>query len=237
MAEQSRGWQGTVLKALGAPDFELTVTASEQIGPHYLRLSFAGGGLLRERSVHPTMWIRLWFFNGKRLHQRAYTVLNADTAADTFDLDFSLHEGPAPAWARAARPGDTITATVMGSKFALPEQAPGGYLVVGDTASLPAINTLLGAIDGVPARVWLEWQRPEDQELPVAATGKTEITWVPREDGGRALVRAVESAAFDAADHFGWVACDMHTTRAVVKVLRSAYHVDRKSVKSQAYWV
>ena len=64
-----------------------------------------------------------------------------------------------------------------------------------------------------------------------------EVTWVDRRDAGAALVQTVEAAAFDAADHFGWVACDNRTTRAVAKVLRETYKIPRKSIKAQAYWV
>ncbi len=63
------------------------------------------------------------------------------------------------------------------------------------------------------------------------------MTWVDRKNAGESLVQAVQSAAFDAADHFGWVACDNRTTRAVAKVLREDYKITRKSVKAQAYWV
>jgi NADPH-dependent ferric siderophore reductase len=45
------------------------------------------------------------------------------------------------------------------------------------------------------------------------------------------------SAVFDAFDHFGWVACDNRTTRAVANVLREDYRIPRKSIKAQAYWV
>ena len=57
-----------------------------------------------------------------------------------------------------------------------------------------------------------------------------------REDDGGALVEAVAAAAFDAPDHFGWVACDNRTTRAVARVLREDYKIPRKSVKARAYW-
>ena len=49
-------------------------------------------------------------------------------------------------------------------------------------------------------------------------------------------MEAVGAAAFGAADHFGWVACDNRTTRAVAKMLREDYRIPRKSIKAQAYW-
>jgi NADPH-dependent ferric siderophore reductase len=230
---ESRGWQGAVLRALRAPDYRLTVLDRTEVSPNYLRLRLAAGGLLADRSVHPTMWIRLWFPTGSGRQQRAYTVLRPDAANDTIELEFALHDGPAANWARTAAAGDEITATVMGSKFALPEPAPAGYLLVGDTASLPAINTLLPAVGDAPVRVYLGHQHDDDRELPVAATARTTLTWVPREQ----LVSRLAADAFDAAGHFGWVACDTRTTRAAVRVLRGDYRLDRHAIRSQAYWL
>lgn len=238
MAEQpaTRGWQGAVLRLLGAGDYRLTVTGRREINAHYLRLSFDAGGLLSGRAVHPTMWIRMWFTDGDKLHQRGYTLVNPDPVADTVDIEFALHDGHngiASRWAQAAQPGDTIEATVLGSKFAIPEPPPAGYVIVGDSASLPAINTLLVAIGDAPARVFLEAHYDDDRDLPV--NRHTDAVWVDRKNG--ALLQAVSSAAFGAEDHFGWVACDNHTTRAVSKILRESYGIPRKSIKAQAYWV
>lgn len=237
MADQkgSRGFSGAVLKLLRAGDYRLTVTDRREISPHYLRLSFDAGGMLSENAVHPTMWIRIWFSDGNKVHQRGYTLVDPDPEADTTDIEFALHGGIASQWAQSAQPGDTIEATVLGSKFAVPEPRPAGYVIVGDTASLPAINSLLDAIGEAPAHVFLEAGYDDDKDLPVARSAG--VTWVDRKNAGEALVQAVTSAAFDAADHFGWVACDNRTTRAVTKVLREDFGIPRRSIKAQAYWV
>lgn len=232
---QSRGFAGAVLKLLRAGDYELTVTGRTEVTPHYLRLSFHAGGLLAGRTLHPTMWIRMWFTDGEKLHQRGYTLVNPDPANDTVDVEFAVHDGVASRWAELAQPGDRIEATVLGSNFCLPEPAPAGYVIVGDTASLPAINSLLDAIGDVPAQIFLEAAHDDDRQLPVRRSA--DVTWVDRHNSGGALVAAVGSAAFDAADHFGWVACDNRTTRAVAKVLREDFKIPRRSVKAQAYWV
>lgn len=236
MADQkgARGFAGAVLKLLGADDYRLTVTGRREISPHYVRLSFDAGGLVRGNSLHPTMWIRIWFADGNKVHQRGYTLVDPDPKADTTDIEFALHDGIASQWAQAAQPGDTVEATVLGSKFSIPEPPPAGYVIVGDTASLPAINSLLQSIDGAPARVFLEAGYDDDKDLPVARDA--DVTWVDRKDGGKALVEAVKSAAFDASDHFGWAACDHRTTRWVAKVLREDYGISRNSMAVRAYW-
>ncbi len=114
----------------------------------------------------------------------------------------------------------------MGSNFTLPEPRPAGYVIVGDTASLPAINSLLTAIGDTPARVFLEAGYDDDKQLPVARSA--DVVWVDRKNAGEALVEAVSSSAFDASDHFGWVACDNRTTRAVAKVFREDYKIPKQ---------
>jgi NADPH-dependent ferric siderophore reductase len=220
------------------------VTGRTELTPNYLRLHFEGKELLTGRTLHPTMWVRGWFPDGAadarstkqvKSHQRGYTLVNADPDAGTVDIDFAMHDGLATRWASQAKAGDTIEVTVLGSNFTLPEPAPAGYVIVGDAASLPAINSLLDAIGtDTPTKVFLESAHHDDRELPV---GTAEVTWVDRKKAGEALVEAVGASAFDAADHFGWVACDNRTTRAVAKIFREDYKIPRKSIKAQAYWV
>ncbi|CAN5161285.1 siderophore-interacting protein [soil metagenome] len=234
MAEQkpSRGLTGALVKLWRGGDYELTVTGRTEISPHYLRLHFDSGDLFEERRLHPTMWIRGWFPDGDKSHQRGYTLVNPDPAAGTVDIDFAMHDGLATRWAQLAEPGDVLEVTVLGSNFELPTPTPAGWVIVGDTASLPAINSLLAAIGDTPAMVFLEAGYDDDRGLPVY--GNAPVTWVDRKDG--ALVETVRAAAFDASDHFGWVACDNRTTRAVSKVLREQFSIPKKSLKALAYW-
>ena len=146
-----------------------------------------------------------------------------------------MHDGLATRWAQEAKPDDVLEVTVLGSNFSLPDPAPTGYVIVGDAASLPAINSLLDAIGDAPALVFLESAHDDDKQLPVARSA--DVVWVDRKNDGEALVQAVSSSAFEASEHFGWVACDNRTTRAVSKIFREDYKIPRKSIKAQAYWV
>ena len=181
-----RGFQGAVLKPLRASDYQVTVTGRRELSPHYLRLSFDAGGPLTDRPLHPTMWIRMRFADGERLHQRGYTLVDPNPVADPVDIEFALHGGVASRWAQEARPGDTIDVTVLGSNFTLPEPAPKGYVIVGDTASLPAIDSLLTAIGDASARVFLEAGHDDDKQLPVARSA--DVVWMDRKNSGEALV-------------------------------------------------
>ncbi|MCX5312489.1 siderophore-interacting protein [Streptomyces sp. NBC_00154] len=107
------GWEGAVLKLMCGRDFEFTVTGAEQVTDDFRRVHLPDGGLLAATGgAHPTMWVRIWFEQAGKPHQRAYTLVDPDPAAGTFSLEFALHEGTASDWARKAQPGDACdTAT------------------------------------------------------------------------------------------------------------------------------
>lgn len=229
-----KGFNGIVLKALGADDYRLTVTSVEEISEKYLRIGCTGGGLLTDHPVHPTQWIRMWFAEDSgNLVQRGYTLVDPDPSTDSFYLEFALHGGPASRWAQKTSPGDTVDATVMGSKFQVPEPCPSEFVIFGDSASLPAINSLLDAIGETPARVWLEWQEKSEQGLPVHTGPKTEVNWVERVNYGQLLRQAAESVDCS-ADGFAWAACDAATTRAITKTLKAK--LPKHSVAARGYW-
>ncbi|MEW2808273.1 siderophore-interacting protein [Streptomyces massasporeus] len=235
---QGRGWEGAVLKLMRGKDFEFTVTDVEEVTPDYRRLSFTDGGLLAATGVHPTMWVRLWFDNAGKPHQRAYTLVDPDAGAGTFGLEFALHEGCASDWARAAKPGDTIEATVQGTGFDHPAPTPSHVFAVGDPASLPAINSLLGALGSAPATVWFEGG---DDDLPFRTDpDRHELRKVPRQDSGAHLVDRVKSdlpaLLQGTADPYVWIACDTVTTRALTAYVRKELGLPKQRVHALGYW-
>lgn len=207
-----------------------------------MRVHFDDGGLLEHKGVHPTMWVRLWFHNEGRPHQRAYTLVDPDPVAGTFAIEFAIHDGRASRWAELTFVGDEISSTVMGSSFTLPTPAPDGWLIAGDAASLPAINSLLEAIavsdsPDVPVMIWMEYQHDGEYALPLRMRDHHRVEWIPRGDHGTAIVDAVRADVFDAAGYHGWVATEAASTRAIAALLRRDYALGRAAVKAQAYWI
>ncbi|MEU9669361.1 siderophore-interacting protein [Streptomyces bobili] len=231
---QGRGWEGAVLKLMRGKDFTFTVTGSEQVTPEYRRLHLTDGGLLAATGVHPTMWVRLWFTNAGKPHQRAYTLVDPDPAAGTFDLEFALHEGAASDWARAAKPGDTIEATVQGTGFAEPAPAPSRILAIGDPASLPAINSLLDALGPTPATIWFAGGgddlpfRTDPARHDLRRTTRTELI-----DRVRTELPALLAAT---PDPYVWIACDTRTTRTLSAYVRKDLAVPKERTHALGYW-
>ncbi|MFJ2591546.1 siderophore-interacting protein [Streptomyces erythrochromogenes] len=236
-----KGWEGVVLKLLRGKDFTFTVTGAVDVTEHYRRVHFTDGGLLAAvgESLHPTMWVRVWFQNADKPHQRAYTLVDPDPEAGTFCFEFALHDGVASTWARGARPGDTIEATVQGTGFTAPAPAPERLLVIGDPASLPAINSLLDSFPELPATIWFETQHSSDTELPVRLDAdRHDIRRVPRD--GTALADRVRAELpellADPGSAYVWLACDTATTRTLTAYLRKDLGLPKQRVNGLGYW-
>lgn len=238
------GWEGAVLEKMGGKDFVLTVGSGEDVSQRYRRVHVIDdGGLLDACGIHPTMWVRLWFDDGGKPHQRAYTLVDPDPTTGTFDLEFALHDGVAARWAQHVTLGATIDATVQGSGFDAIRPAPRRMHVVGDPASLPAVNSLLDAHPDTPARVWLECGDESDQQLPLRARDGDEVTWIQRTtDPGAGLVGAVATAWTGAsgdvdpsADWF-WIAAEAASTRALTRTLRKDMGVAKDRCCALGYW-
>ncbi|MFE2550439.1 siderophore-interacting protein [Streptomyces sp. NPDC059355] len=241
MAGVGKGWEGVVLRLLRGKDFTFTVTGAEEVTEHYRRVYVTDGGLLAAagESLHPTMWVRLWFDNAGKPHTRAYTLVDPDPEAGTFALEFALHDGPASAWARAAKAGDTIEATVQGTGFTAPAPVPERLLVIGDPASVPAINSLLDAYPQTPATIWLETQHASDADLPVRLDpARHEIRRVER--AGSALVEQVKTElpelVADPESAYVWLACDTATTRTLTAYFRKDLSLPKQRVNGLGYW-
>lgn len=230
-----RGWEGLVIKAFGGRDFRLTVRGTEPVNDRYHRLHLDDGGLLAACDVHPTMWIRLWFDDGGKPHQRAYTLVDPDPVAGRFSLEFAVHDGCAARWATSAKAGDTIDATVQGSGFTAPDPAPELMFLVGDAASVPAINSLLGSVDA-PATLWLEYAHDDEKGLPLRLREHDEVRWVPRENGGQQLVDTVCAELPKHDRGLYWVAAEAASTRAIGRHVRRELGVDKRSVSTLGYW-
>ncbi|MFF8844101.1 siderophore-interacting protein [Streptomyces sp. NPDC015127] len=235
------GWEGVVLKLMRGKDFAFTVTGTEDVTDRFRRVHFTDGGMLAQTGVHPTMWVRIWFSNAGKPHQRAYTLVDADPAEGTFSLEFALHDGCASDWARAARPGDTVEATLQGTGFTAPAPEPSRLFVVGDPASLPAINSLLDALPHVPATLWFETSHASDADLPLRVhPDHHDVRRVLRRDDGAHLVAQVTKELPDLLDDpagaYVWIACDTATTRTLSAYVRKELALPKDRVNALGYW-
>lgn len=237
----ARGLQGVILRGLGARDHTATVIETIRLAPHFVRVRLGSPTLFEDARATPAAWLRFWFPDpdgSNTEFQRAYTICEADTAAGRFAVDVVLHEpaGPASLWARTVKPGTTIAVmSMMGSaRFDVPEQQPAGYLLIGDSASIPGMNGIVATVpDDVPIEMYLEQHDDNDTLIPLAQHPNLRVHWVAHRDE-TSLAAAIESR--DWSDWYAWATPEATTLRHVRRRLRDEFGFPRAAIHAQAYW-
>ena len=236
-----RGFTGAMMRVVGTADHTVTVVGKEQLSPGFLRMHLRSETLFESVEIVPTAWLRFWFPDadgGNIEHQRAYTISGGDAVTGEFTADFVLHEpaGPASAWAQRAEPGDTIEATSLGSsKFEVPDDLPAGFLLIGDSASIPGINGILGVLPhGAHVELYLEEHSPNDRLIPLAEHPGLTVHWVPR-TSPESLAAALEMR--DWSNWYAWVATESKSLKHLRTRLRDDFGFPKSEIYQQAYWI
>ncbi|CAN5718838.1 ATP-binding cassette domain-containing protein [soil metagenome] len=236
----ARGFQGVMLRSFGARDHQATVLERRYLTPNFVRIQMMSTTLFDDAVAEPTSWLRFWFPDpdgSTAEFQRAYTITEADVAQGHFAIDVVLHEpaGPASTWARTVAAGATISVTTLGSAgFGVPEQPPAGYLLIGDSASTPAINGIIGAIGpDIPVEVYLEQHDENDLLIPIAEHPRTRLHRVHRH-GPESLAAAIESR--DWSDWYCWAGPEAAALKHLRIRLRDEFGFPKTEVHAQAYW-
>jgi NADPH-dependent ferric siderophore reductase len=187
----------------------LRALRSEQVSPHFQRVTLGGDDIGRFQAMGFDQWFRLFIpvaddslarlpskldtlaylkflaiGKASRPILRNYTVraFRADAGGGPeLDVDFLLHEpaGPAATWAATCSPGDAVAILDEGIGFNPP---PGLDLVrlVGDESALPAVAGILGSLPATArGQALIEIPSDEDRRDLEAPAG-VEVTWVVR---------------------------------------------------------
>ncbi|MFZ3272359.1 MAG: ABC transporter ATP-binding protein/permease [Mycobacterium sp.] len=237
----ARGFQGAMLRSFGARDHAATVIETVWIAPHFVRIRMESPTLFEDAQAEPAAWLRFWFPDpegSSTEFQRAYTISEADVPAGRFAVDVVLHDpaGPASLWARAVEPGATIAVmSLMGSsRFDAPDDQPAGYLLIGDSASIPGINGIISVVpDDVPIEVYLEQHDDNDKLIPLAQHPRLRVHWVYRRDE-KSLAAAIENR--DWSDWYAWATPEATTLKHVRTRLRDDFGFPKSVIHAQAYW-
>jgi NADPH-dependent ferric siderophore reductase len=170
---------------------------------------------------------------------RSYTARRQDPGAGDVEIDFVLHgDGPAAAWAGAARPGAVLGVAGAGP---LGDRPAGRLLLAGDETALPAISRILAAADPATRGVALVEVAGPAEEQPVGHPEGVEVRWLHR-DGtppGESTLLADAVAALDRPgtdDLFAWVAAESGVVRTIRADLRGRWGLGRAQHHAIGYW-
>jgi ATP-binding cassette, subfamily B, bacterial IrtA/YbtP len=237
----ARGFQGVMLRSFGARDHTATVIETVRIAPHFIRVRMESATLFEDVDAEPAAWLRFWFPDpdgSNTEFQRAYTISESDVSAGRFAVDIVLHDpaGPASQWARSVQPGATIAVmALMGSsRFDVPDEQPAGYLLIGDSASIPGMNGIVGVVPSdVPVEMYLEQHDDNDTLIPIAQHPRLRVHWVTRRDE-KSLAAAIETR--DWSNWYAWATPEATVLKHVRARLRDDFGFPKSEVHAQAYW-
>jgi NADPH-dependent ferric siderophore reductase len=181
----------------------------------------------------------VWPVGAHGVSLRSYTARRQDPATGVVEIDFVLHgDGPAAAWAAAARPGAVLG--VAGSS-PLGDRPAGHLLLAGDETALPAIGRILGAARPDARGVALIEVADAAEEQGLPAPPGVAVRWLLR--GGTSpgtstlladAVAALERPAGE--DLFAWVAAESAAVRTVRADLRGRWGLGRAQHHAIGYW-
>ncbi len=237
----ARGFSGVMLRSFGARDHAATVIETVQIAPHFVRVRMTSPTLFEDVDAEPAAWLRFWFPDpdgSNTEFQRAYTISEADVPSGRFAVDIVLHEpaGPASTWARTVQPGATIAVmALMGSsRFDVPDEQPAGYLLIGDSASIPGMNGIIAVVpDDVPIEMYLEQHDDNDALIPLAQHPRLQVHWVARRDE-KSLAAAIDIR--DWSNWYAWATPEATVLKHVRARLRDEFGFPKSVLHAQAYW-
>lgn len=237
-------WQRGMVRLMRIANHPAVVAGVEDFTPWYRRIVFHAPELTGSLDVFPTLWLRLWVPHPAKgddfLVQRGYTFVRVDAVAQTFSLDFVLHDiaGPAGDWAKAVTVGTAVEVALTPARIDIPDGTT-TLVLAGDATALPAINTWLESVpDDVATRVFIEETHGDVDALPRVERAGGTWEWVAREgDRGAALARAIRFSVTPDVGVYGWGAGE----KTLVKNVRGAYRehlgLDRGHHFTQFYWI
>lgn len=168
---------------------------------------------------------------------RTYTPRRFDAAAHTLDVDFVLHgHGPASTWAAQAEPGQELVMVGPARGYEVDPDAD-WFVLAGDEAALPAIETLLEALPaGTHASVFVEVAA--EGEVRALAGAGADVRWLPRESRapGAGLLAALAGFAWPSGNGRIYVGCESEAMRRIRPVVADASGIARDRIVTRGYW-
>ncbi len=229
------------------------VTRIERLSPRTVCVTFTGDDLGAFAWNGPAAHIKLIFpeagqaeppipqRDGPRPTRiRTYTPRRFDPTVPELDVEFALHgDGPASNWAAQAEVGQVLVLGGPGPNYQIDPDAD-WFLLVGDDAALPAIETILEELPAdARVRALLEVV-DEHEERPLATAAQVDITWLHRdarpERADAALEAAVRAIELPAGNGRIYVGCEAAAMRRIRAHLLQDRGLDPAMMVTRGYW-
>ncbi len=170
---------------------------------------------------------------------RTYTHRGIDLNTNEIWIDFVAHgdEGPASAWAIAAKEGDVLGVLMKAGKTELYAAAE-HYLLIGDATAIPVLGAIL---QDLPANVkgtcLIEVSAKEDQQV-LETKADIDFMWLhnAHPEKGSRLAEIVKLINLPRENRFAYVAAEFSSVKEIRNYLRKEKGWLREELYAYSYW-
>jgi NADPH-dependent ferric siderophore reductase len=171
---------------------------------------------------------------------RTYTPRRFDPAIPELDVDFVLHgDGPASQWAAQAQIGQKLALAGPGPNYQLDPDAA-WYLLVGDDAALPAIETILEVLPPTTQAYVLLEVADTQEERTLQSPASFKVSWLHPSTSSTQPNTSLEQALRDFELPAGagriYVGCEAGAIRRMRQFLLTERGFDASKLVTRGYW-
>jgi NADPH-dependent ferric siderophore reductase len=113
------------------------------------------------------------------------------------------------------------------------------YVILGDDAALPAIETILEALPKTTRTTVLIEVTGKDEERPLAGPGQTDVRWLVRGAGaepGSALLTGLRGFDWPTGEGRVYAGCEATALRTLRTAILESSGLDKSRVVARGYW-
>lgn len=174
---------------------------------------------------------------GPRPVVRTYTIRHRRSDPDEIDIDFVLHgHGVASSWAQSAKVGSSVMG--VGAEGGLKAREADWYFLIGDETALPAIERMLEELPAAARGHAFITVPDQDERRAIDNRTQIEVRWLLRNSNeDRHLLDMVRALVPPPGQKpFLWVGAESRFARALKKVAREEFGLDRRQFLIIGYW-
>lgn len=228
----------------------MTVTRTEQVTPHYIRVYLSGRaetianianmtvGVNNKILVPPKGSKDIDLNQRANLNMRTYTHRGVDVEKQEIWIEFVVHgdESPASGWAMHAQAGDKLGLMMKPKSRAL-YPAADEYLLIGDATAIPVLGAILESLPNSAKGQCIIEVHGKDDEQVLTNPADLPITWLhnPQPEQGSRLAEFVNSITLPEGKRFAFVAAEFATVKAIRQYLQAAGWANNE-LNVSSYW-
>ena len=224
-----------------ASPYRLFVASNETLTSHMRRVVLTGEELDDFPEDQESGYIKLLLGDDpEQPIRRTYTIRRFNSAARELTLDFVDHgdSGPASAWVRRAKAGDSVRIAGPGAKKLVDPNAD-WFLIAGDMSALPAISVNLEQLPADAKGYALIEISGEDDRLDLRVPAGIDLQWIVNHDEGspnQPLIERLKSVEWLPGSPYAWFAGEFSAMRHARQYLRNERGLGKQALYLSCYW-